>query len=78
LIRREINMNSRTICYPVALILGTALLSGCQKVDEPWDTSGYFDEHRTRTVEQQAILKNRLAYTKGLNRSDQPWVHAQH
>ncbi len=71
-------MKTRAIFYPVVLILGAALVVGCQKVNEPWDTTGYFDEHRTRTAEQQAILKHRLAYAKGLGASDQPWVHSQH
>jgi hypothetical protein len=60
------------------IFFGVTVISGCQKVGEPWDSSGYFEEHRTRTAEQQAILKNRMANTKGLNRLDQPWVHAQH
>ena len=71
-------MNYRRVFYPAVLVLGTVLLTGCQKVGEPWDPSGYFDKHRTRTEEQQQTLQNRLAYTKGLSRSDQPWVHAQH
>lgn len=71
-------MNGKKIVHAVVLTLGVAVVGGCQKVGEPWDTSGYFEKHRTRTVEQQATLKNRLAYTKGLDRSAQPWVHAQH
>lgn len=44
------------------LILG---LVGCEKIGEPWDNTGYFEEERTiRSAEQEKHLRDRVMHTQ--------------
>jgi hypothetical protein len=36
-----------------------ALTAGCSHVSSPWDSTGYFKQDRTRTAEQDAVLRQR-------------------
>jgi hypothetical protein len=73
----EATMNSRQFFGLAILLLSVGLFSGCQKVNEPWDPTGYFEAERSRTPEQQKALGHRLASTLEISQ-EQPWVHAQH
>jgi hypothetical protein len=73
----EVTMTSRQIFGLAILLLSLGLLSGCQKVSEPWDTTGYFEAERSRTPEQQKALQHRLASSLEVSQ-EQPWVHAEH
>ena len=75
LVATEDTMNSRLIL--TALVLGLVLVSGCAKVNEPWDNTGYFKDERARSAAQQQALQHRLAYFRE-GESDQPWTHSQH
>ncbi|MFQ5755898.1 MAG: hypothetical protein ACE5H7_07345 [Acidiferrobacterales bacterium] len=70
-------MNGKLTAAAVILLLGFSALTGCSKVNEPWDNSDYFKQERTRTLQQQSALKHRLAYAQEAG-GDQPWVHAEH
>lgn len=70
-------MTSRQFFGLAILLLSVGLFSGCQKVNEPWDTAGYFEVERSRTPEQQKALRHRLASALETSQ-EQPWVHAQH
>lgn len=70
-------MDSRRTLSLMVVVLGFILVSGCAKVSEPWDNTGYFKEERARSEEQQQALQHRVAYLQEAG-SDQPWVHAQH
>jgi len=45
-------------------VLGVSVLSGCERVGEPWDNTGYFAKERTRTAAQQRALQLRLNHTQ--------------
>ncbi len=70
-------MNNRLIISLLMVPLALVLLTGCQKVTEPWDSADYFKEERTRTPEQQKALQHRLASIQE-TREKQPWLHAAH
>lgn len=40
-------------------IMAAMIAAGCDRVEEPWDTSDYFAQERTRSVEQQKALQER-------------------
>jgi len=61
----------------LVLVLGLTFAAGCQRINEPWDNTGYFKQYRTRSEAQQDALRDRLAHVKGPG-SAQPWVHAEH
>ncbi len=56
----EATMNSRQIFGLAILLLSVGLFSGCQKVNEPWDTTGYFEAERSRTPEQPRRSNKKL------------------
>ena len=70
-------MNRRQIFALAILLFSVGFFSGCQKVSEPWDTTGYFEAERSRTPEQQKALRHRLASALEIGQ-EQPWLHAQH
>jgi hypothetical protein len=70
-------MDSKLILRVAMLVIGLVFVSGCAKVSEPWDKTGYFKEERSRSAEQQERLQHRLAHFREAG-SDQPWTHAQH
>jgi thioredoxin-related protein len=70
-------MHNRLTLKLLVLLLGSVFVTGCTKVNEPWDPTDYFKEERTVTPEQRKALQHRLAYSRE-GGSDQPWVHAQH
>lgn len=41
-----------------------AILGGCSPVGAPWDSTGYFEEERTRSEELQEQLQERAAHTQ--------------
>ncbi len=73
----EATMNRRLALSLVIPLLGLVLFTGCQRINEPWDTTGYFEKERTRTPEQQKALQHRLASIQDTS-ADLPWLHAQH
>ena len=73
----EATVKSRQIFARAILLLSVGLFSGCQKLNQPWDTTGYFEAERSRTPEQQKALRHRLASALEINH-EQPWLHAQH
>jgi len=54
----------RTIFYLVAGAVTVVILGGCQKISEPWDNSGYFEQYRDRPVTAQKQLRDRVAHTQ--------------
>lgn len=54
----------RAIVYLLAGTAAVAILGGCQKVSEPWDNSGYFEQHRERSATAQKQLRDRIAHTQ--------------
>jgi hypothetical protein len=55
-------MDSKLILRVAMLVIGLVFVSGCAKVSEPWDKTGYFKEERSRSAEQQERLQHRLAH----------------
>jgi hypothetical protein len=55
-------MDSKLTFSLIILALGVVFVSGCAKVSEPWDKTGYFKEERSRSAEQQERLQHRLAH----------------
>lgn len=70
-------MDNRLTLSLVILLLGLVLFTGCQRISEPWDTTDYFKEERTRTPEQQRALQHRLASIQDTS-ANLSWLHAQH
>ena len=69
---------NRTLTLSLVIpLLGLVLFTGCQRINEPWDTTGYFEKERTRTSGQQRALQHRLASIQDTS-ADLPWLHAQH
>lgn len=47
---------------PVSLLLAAMaamITAGCAPIDEPWDSTDYFKQERTRSTEQQRALQER-------------------
>ncbi len=69
---------NRTLALSLVIpLLGLVLFTGCQRINEPWDTTGYFEKERTRMSEPQRALQHRLASTQDTS-AGLPWLHAQH
>jgi hypothetical protein len=51
----------RTINRAVLMIIAAAAmtLAGCARVHEPWDSTGYFKQWRTRSAAQEKLLRER-------------------
>ncbi len=54
----------RAINYLLVGATAVAILGGCQKVSEPWDNSGYFEQYRERSATIQKQLRDRVAPTQ--------------
>lgn len=48
-----------------AIVAGTLVaLGGCTPVGEPWDNTGYFEQERSRSAEQQKQLRDRVMHSR--------------
>lgn len=54
----------RMILYFVLALAATWVLSGCERISEPWDEAGYFAKERVRSAEQHRRLRQRLIHTQ--------------
>lgn len=54
----------RSIIFLFAGAVAASILAGCERVNEPWDSTGYFEQHRERTAEQSKALRDRTAHTQ--------------
>jgi hypothetical protein len=71
-------MDSKLTFSLIILALGVVFVSGCAKVSEPWDKTGYFKEERSRSAEQQERLQHRLAHFREASRSAEQQERLQH
>ncbi len=61
-----------TIFLAGAITLG---LTGCERVKEPWDDTGYFRGDRVRTATQHKKLQERIMHTQALSTEQQMGLH---
>lgn len=54
----------RSATYLLLAIAGTMVLAGCERVGEPWDNTGYFEEKRVRTTVVQKNLRDRVMHSQ--------------
>lgn len=48
-----------------AILAGTVVvLGGCTPIGEPWDNTGYFEQERSRSAEQQKQLRDRMMHSQ--------------
>ena len=47
--------------------ISSAVVAGCSKEGDPWDSTNYFKNHRTLPAGQAKRLRDRLFYTQGEN-----------
>jgi hypothetical protein len=44
----------------IVILIGMIGVTACSRIEEPWDTRDYFKQERTRTPEQEKMLRERL------------------
>ena len=49
----------RTKGIVLLFIAAAMMMEGCARVHEPWDTRDYFKQERTRSPEQEKLLRER-------------------
>jgi hypothetical protein len=59
--RREDAMRTKFVGLLLATMTAMTL-AGCSQVQEPWDNTGYFEQERVRSVEQQKALQERAIH----------------
>ena len=55
----------KSIVYPLLEFGGVLVSTGCERVGEPWDSTGYFQDERGRTVAVQKNLRDRGMHSQG-------------